>query len=98
RALERFNQEVPDAKEVAYFSVVGSTRLLRTNPLLWPTHLVLSALSGPNDGIVPAASQRWGKVLHEVESDHWAQAGWSLRFDAGALDGRVLRDLAALGF
>jgi len=58
---------VPDAKEVAYFSVVGSTRFLRTNPLLWPSHLFLSARAGPNDGIVPAASQRWGKVLHEVE-------------------------------
>jgi|SRR5882672_10593872 len=98
RALERFNQEVPDAKEVAYFSVVGSTRFLRTNPLLWPSHLFLSARAGPNDGIVPAASQRWGKVLHEVEADHWAQVGWSLRFDAVALYERILRDLAALGF
>ncbi len=97
-ALERFNREVPDVEGVAYYSVVASAGLLRTNPLLWPTHLVLSARSGPNDGIVPAASQRWGKVLHEVEADHWAQVGWSLRFDAVAFYEKILRDLAALGF
>jgi triacylglycerol lipase len=98
RALERFNREVPDADGVAYFSVVASTGLLHTNPLLWPAHLYLSARCGPNDGIVPASSQRWGKVLREVEADHWAQVGWSLRFDAVALYEQVLRDLAALGF
>jgi len=98
RALERFNREVPDVAGVAYCSVVGATRLLRTNPLLWPPHLYLSSRYGPNDGIVPASSQRWGKVLREVEADHWAQVGWSLRFDAVALYEEILRDLAALGF
>src|SRR6267154_5683824 len=43
RALLRFNQEVPDAEGVRYYSVVASSRLRRTNPLLWPTHLYLSA-------------------------------------------------------
>ena len=98
RALERFNREVPDVEDVRYYSVVASARLRRTNPLLWPTHLYLSARSGPNDGIVPASSQRWGQVLREVEADHWAQVGWSLRFDAVALYEEILRDLAALGF
>ena len=98
RALERFNREVPDAAGVAYCSVVGASKLLRTNPLLWPTHLYLSSRSGSNDGIVPASSQRWGQVLREVEADHWAQVGWSLRFDAVTLYEEILRDLAALGF
>jgi triacylglycerol lipase len=98
RALEHFNQEVPDVEGVAYCSVVGSAGLLHTNPLLWPTHLYLSARYGPNDGIVPTSSQRWGKVLREVEADHWAQVGWSLRFDAVAFYEQILRDLAALGF
>ena len=97
-ALERFNREVPDVEGVAYCSVVAASDLSQTNPLLWPTHLYLSSRAGRNDGIVPARSQRWGNVLREVEADHWAQVGWSLRFDAVALYEDVLRELAALGF
>lgn len=98
QAVARFNLEVPDAPGVAYCSVVAATDLRHTNPLLWPSHVHLSRLSGPNDGLVPAASQRWGKVLCEVQADHWAQVGWSLRFDAVALYEEILRQLAELGF
>lgn len=98
QAVEQFNREVPDVEGVAYCSIVAATRLADTNPLLWPTHLYLTSRAGANDGIVPALSQRWGNVLREVEADHWAQVGWSLRFDAVALYEEVLRELAALGF
>lgn len=97
-ALERFNRDVPDADGVAYYSVVGSSDRGHTHPLLWPTHAYLSANGGRNDGLVPAASQRWGTVLGEVEADHWAQVGWSRHFDAIALYERILRELAASGF
>ncbi|HUJ27793.1 MAG TPA: hypothetical protein VLW85_17330 [Myxococcales bacterium] len=97
-ALERFNREVPDAAGVAYCSIVAQTSLRQTNPLLWPGHLYLSRHAGPNDGLVPTASMRWGKVLREIEADHWAQVGWSLRFDAVALYEEILRELAGLGF
>ena len=59
---------------------------------------LLTRRAGPNDGLVPASSQRWGKVLREVRADHWAQVGWSIRFDAAALYEDILRELAALGF
>lgn len=97
-AVARFNLEVPDVEGVAYCSVVAATGLLQTNPLLWPSHLYLSAHGGRNDGIVPALSQRWGKVLREVEADHWAQVGWSLDFDAVGLYEEILKELAGLGF
>lgn len=97
QALSRFNHEVPDAGGVAYCSVVAATDLLHTNPLLWPSHAHLTRLAGPNDGLVPASSQRWGKVLLEVEADHWAQVGWSLSFDAVAMYEQILRELAGLG-
>ena len=97
-ALTRFNQEVLDVPGVAYCSVVASADLAHTNPLLWPSHAYLSAKCGPNDGLVPTSSQRWGKVLREVRADHWAQVGWSIRFDAAALYEEILRELAALGF
>ena len=97
-ALERFNREAPDSDGVAYCSVVASSDRAHTHPLLWPTHAYLSANGGANDGLVPAASQRWGTVLREVEADHWAQVGWSRHFDAIALYEQILRELAALGF
>lgn len=97
-ALEKFNREVTDAPGVAYCSVVAATDLAHTNPLLWPTHAYLTKRYGPNDGLVPAASQRWGRVLREIEADHWAQVGWSLKFDAAALYEEILRELAGLGF
>jgi triacylglycerol lipase len=97
-SLERFNREVPDAPGVAYCSVVGRSALSQTNPLLWPSHAYLSARSGANDGLVPSASQGWGKVIREVEADHWAQIGWSFNFDAVGLYEDILRELVGLGF
>lgn len=97
-ALERFNRDTPDAPAVAYCSVVAASDRAHTNPLLWPTHAYLSKRSGPNDGLVPAASQKWGRVLREVQADHWAQVGWSLKFDAAALYEEILRELVGLGF
>jgi triacylglycerol lipase len=97
-ALERFNREVPDVEGIAYRSVAAHSDLLETNPLLWPSHAYLSQKAGPNDGLVPASSQRWGTVIREVEADHWAQIGWSSRFDAVALYADLIRELVALGF
>jgi triacylglycerol lipase len=94
--MERFNEEVPDVRSVAYASVVGTVlRKRRTNPLLVPSYLWLADRAGPNDGVVPAASQRWGEVVAEVEADHWAQIGWSRHFDAGAFYARLLGRLEA---
>jgi len=97
-ALERFNREVPDARGVAYCSVVARSTLAGTNPLLWPSHAFLTARAGANDGLVPLASQGWGKVMREIEADHWAQIGWSRGFDAVALYEDILRELVGLGF
>ena len=96
--MARFNAKVPDAGEVAYASVVGRSGRLRTNPLLWPSHLYLAQRSGANDGIVPAESQRWGDVMREIDADHWAQIGWSGGFDAPALYEELLRELRGRGF
>jgi triacylglycerol lipase len=97
-ALERFNLEVPDVEGVAYCSVAAHSNLFDTNPLLWPSHAYLSQKAGRNDGLVPVSSQRWGTVLREIEADHWAQIGWSSRFDAVALYADLIRELVALGF
>src|SRR5437868_10906656 len=54
--MARFNAQVPDAEGVTYASLVGRSGRLRTNPLLWPSHLYLAQRSGANDGVVPADS------------------------------------------
>ncbi len=96
--MERFNAEAPDDRSVLYASVVGAVKhRRRTNPLLLPTHLWLAQREGANDGVVPAASQRWGDVLAEIEADHWAQIGWSKHFDAGPFYVELIRDLEASG-
>jgi len=96
--LARFNQEAPDVRSVTYASVVGRVaRKRHTNPLLLASHLWLAEREGANDGVVPAASQRWGEVLAEIEADHWAQIGWSKHFDAGPFYLGVIRALEASG-
>jgi triacylglycerol lipase len=97
--LEAFNVEVPDAPGVAYGCVVGAVRHRRqVNPLLLPSYLYLRGRAGDNDGVVPAASQLWGNVLAQIEADHWAQIGWSRRFDAGEFYAGLLRELRGRGF
>src|SRR3954470_4832369 len=96
--MQRFNDAVRNVAGVVYASVVGKSGRLRTNPLLWPSHLYLAERSGPNDGVVPTASQAWGEVVREVEADHWAQIGWSRGFDAAALYEDLLRELRGRGF
>jgi triacylglycerol lipase len=84
--MASFNSDVPDARGVRYASYVAAfqARGRGLHPLLLPSYLYLARCAGPNDGLVPADSQRWGEVLGSVEADHWAQIGWSSRFDAQA--------------
>ncbi len=94
--LKRFNKDVLDHPDVTYFSVVGraAVRALWRNPLLLSSHLFLRK-DGDNDGIVTVDSQRWGETLEEIDADHFAQIGWSLRFRAAALYLRLFRRATA---
>jgi triacylglycerol lipase len=92
-----FNAEVSDAGGVWYGSMLCAAEE-SVNPLLIATHLLLKKRTGKNDGLVPCDSQRWGEVLAEFDADHWAQIGWSERFDAPALYVRVVDELKARGF
>jgi triacylglycerol lipase len=96
--MKSFNQEIADHRKVVYGSVVARIDRSRAHPLLWPTHLYLSERGQESDGLVPAASQRWGEVLREVDADHWGQIGWSNGFDALALYEDLLLELRGRGF
>jgi len=94
-----FNREVKDAARVAYGSYLAKAGSgIGLHPLLLAPHLYLRDRAGENDGLVPVSSQRWGEVLGSVDADHWAQIGWSGKFDAPAFYAEVLRELAGRGF
>jgi triacylglycerol lipase len=96
--MAEFNGAVPDARGVLYASVVGAPPRRRdVTPLLVPTWAWLDGEGGPNDGMVPAASQRWGDVIREIGADHFAQIGWSRRFDAAEFYAELLRELRGRG-
>lgn len=89
-ALTTFNAQVLDVPGVRYACVVGGLRDGARIPLaLIPAHAYLRRIAGPNDGLVPVASQFWGETLAEIEADHFAQIGWRLAmrhtFDAAGL-------------
>ena len=96
--MEEFNRAVPDARGVLYGSVVGApVRHRDVSPILVPTFMWLTDAAGDNDGMVPATSQRWGEVMSEIGADHFAQVGWSHRFDAAEFYAELLRELRARG-
>lgn len=95
RRMAAFNRDIPDDPRVRYASVVcrAGAELWRENPLLLATHAYVKYRAGSNDGIVPAASQRWGDTLCEIDADHWAQIGWSTGGDARPLYEGIVRAL-----
>lgn len=96
--MVEFNAAVPDVGGLLYASVVGAPpRRRAVSPILVPTWMWLDREVGANDGIVPAASQRWGDVIEEIDADHLAQIGWSRRFDAAELYAELLRELRGRG-
>jgi triacylglycerol lipase len=92
-------EELPDDPRVFYACVVTRTSAAAAgvNPALLASHLYVRVRAGSNDGLVPTSSQRWGETLAELDADHWAQIGWSLRTDATALYDAILARLAARG-
>ncbi len=79
-ALARFNQDVRDVPGVRYACVVAGIREPSTpiSLALAPSHAYLKRVAGPNDGLVPIASQYWGETIAEIEADHWEQVGWRI--------------------
>ena len=101
KKMAAFNRRIRDVDGVAYFSHVGALAGIvpsNLHPLLVPGFLWLRDRAGVNDGVVPSDSQAWGEVLGDVDADHWAQVGWSKRFDAPEFYAGLLRELRGRGF
>lgn len=96
RRMEEFNRRVRDVPGVLYLSYVGAPQARTVNALLRASRRFLARRAGPNDGLVPVESQRWGTVLGEIDADHWAQIGWG-GFDAVGFYEDVVLGLRARG-
>lgn len=96
RSMEEFNRRVRDVPGVMYLSYVGAPRVHSVNAVLRASMRFLARRAGPNDGLVPVESQRWGRVLGEIDADHWAQIGWG-GFDAAGFYEDVVLGLRARG-
>jgi triacylglycerol lipase len=73
----RFNEAVPNAPEVRYFSVAGEFGGHWHRPeWLLPSSIVWQA-EGPNDGVVSVKSARHGEMLTTWRGDHFSLINWA---------------------
>lgn len=99
-----FNRTTPDMPGVHYFSYGGDVSPARLAPILRRAWNLLSALEGPNDGLVSVQSARWGTYLGTLAADHFAQTPDGLfvrqgeNFDSLGFFTRLVTDLARRGF
>jgi len=95
--MAAFNRHVKDEPRVYYGSVVARPDAHQTSLPLRANHMLMKRRCGTSDGVVPCTSQAWGEVIAEVEADHWAQIGWSARYDARPIYRDILDHLRARG-
>ncbi len=69
-ACARFNDAVPDAPGVRYFSLSASRPWHRVPPFFFHSHAIVQAAEGDNDGLVSVKSAQWGEHLETWPADH----------------------------
>lgn len=67
----RFNEEVPDAPGVRYFSISASRPWHRVPAFAMQAHKVVYDAEGDNDSLVSVKSAIWGEHLGTWPADHW---------------------------
>lgn len=104
-SCRRFNDEVPDAPGVRYFSVAGRVCVSWRTPTWWLPSPIVERAEGPNDGVVSMASARWGESFEEWDADHVELVNWPRPFaprsrSAERVDGyvKLVRRLSDEGF
>jgi triacylglycerol lipase len=102
----RFNENVPDAPGVRYFSVAGVCEWPWLGPEWLLPYRIVDRCEGPNDGVVSVASAAWGEHADVWDGDHLNLVNWPNRLarrrgvwhDRAPDYGRIVRRLAASGF
>lgn len=102
----RFNEEVPNAPGVRYFSVAGRHEGNLLTPEWYLSYNLMTAKEGDNDGVVSVASATWGESMDVWEGDHFSLVNWLNPFarnrgwgrDPESRYGPLLRRLADEGY
>ena len=66
----RFNEHVPDAPGVRYFSISAARPWHKITPLFLHAYRIIAAAEGDNDGLVSVTSAKWGEHLETWPADH----------------------------
>jgi len=69
----QFNQRVPDAPGVKYYSICGAVPAQRIPLFSRKSYRVVYDAEGDNDGLVSVASATWGTHLETWPANHWEQ-------------------------
>ena len=67
----RFNEDVPDAPGVRYFSVSAARPRNRVPAFAMHAHKIIYDVEGDNDSLVSVKSSIWGTHLGVWPADHW---------------------------
>ena len=67
----RFNDDVPDAPGVKYFSISAARPWHRVPPFAMHSHKLITDAEGPNDALVSVKSSTWAEHLGTWPADHW---------------------------
>lgn len=70
-SCRRFNDEVPDAPQVKYFSTGAARPWHRVPAFAIPAHKIVTGAEGANDALVSTKSSIWGTPLGIWPADHW---------------------------
>jgi triacylglycerol lipase len=65
-----FNEQVPDHRDVQYFSVSAARAWHHIPPFLLHSYKLIYDLEGDNDGLVSIRSATWGQHLETWPADH----------------------------
>ncbi len=100
---KEFNEQVPDAPGVRYFSVAARHRGHYLKPEWLLSHSIVTREEGPNDGVVSIASASYGESHGIWEGDHLSLVNWfnplaRLWGDPAPRYAPLLRRLADEGF
>lgn len=66
-----FNETVPDAPSVKYFSVSAARPWHRVPAFAIHAHQIITDAEGPNDSLVSVKSSTWAEHLGVWPADHW---------------------------
>jgi triacylglycerol lipase len=100
----RRNDLLEDLPEVPTFSYGGARPWYAVAAPLQFSFRILQRAEGPNDGLVSAASAKWGEHLGTLDADHFAQTGWHWtppglgRFAHLDFYARLVSELTARGY